>query len=160
VVNTPPAVARTTWTEADYSTMSWHDNAVHAIAWEALPNNPGRLLLDIDYILRWDAPEPSATTLGFWISPATLVFDPAWDLTTDIDRIGWGFQLFLTAIRRSEPDERGNSEWTLEGDGINISLGAPGFVQYLRRPPVHCPGQALSVEERGGFSFERRGYAP
>ncbi len=45
-------------------------------------------------------------------------------------------------------------------DGITISLGAPGFTQYLRRPPVHCPGHALSVEERGGFSFDRRGYTP
>src|SRR4249920_2438574 len=56
VVNTPPVVARTTWTEADYGTMSWHDNAVHAIAWEPLPDNPGRLLLDIDCILQWVAP--------------------------------------------------------------------------------------------------------
>ena len=49
---------------------------------------------------------------------------------------------------------------TLESDGITISLGAPGFTQYLRRPPVHCPGHALPVEERGGFSFDRRGYTP
>jgi len=85
---------------------------------------------------------------------------PAWDLTTGIDRTGWGFQLFLTAIRRSEPDEHGNCEWTLGGDGITISLGAPRFPQYSRRPPVHCPGHALSVEERGGFSFDRRSYTP
>ena len=78
----------------------------------------------------------------------------------DIDRTGWGFQLSLTEIRRSEPDERGNYEWTLEGDGITISLGAPGFTQYLRRPPVHCPDYTLSVEERGGFSFDRHGYRP
>jgi hypothetical protein len=93
-------------------------------------DNPGRLLLDIDYVLQWVAPEPPTTTLSFWISPATLVFDPAWDLTTDIDRTGWGFQLFLNAITRSDPDERGNYDWALEGDGITISLGAPGFTQY------------------------------
>ncbi len=158
MVSTPPPVAKTTLTEADYGTMNWHDNAVHAIAWEPLPDNPGRLLLDIDYILQWVAPEPPATTLSFWISPATLVFDPAWDLIADIDRTGWSFKLFLDAIRRSEPDERGNYDWTLDGDGITISLGAPGFTQYLRRPPVHCPRHALSVEERGGLSFDRRGY--
>lgn len=56
--------------------MSWHDNAVHAIAWEPLPDNPGRLLLDIDYILQWVAPEPPATMLSFWISPATLGVRP------------------------------------------------------------------------------------
>ncbi len=119
----------------------------------------GRAVVATDYILPWVAPGPEAATLSFWVSPATLV-DPAWDLTTGIDRTGWGFQLFLTAIRRPEPDTRGNYDWTLEGDGITISLGAPGFTQYLRRPPVHCPGHALSVEERGGFSFDRRGYTP
>ena len=62
--------------------------------------------------------------------------------------------------RRDQADERGDDEGTLESDGITISLGAPGFTQYLRRPPVHCPGQALAVEERGGFSFDRRGYTP
>lgn len=156
--NTPPVVAKTTWTDADYDTMGWHDNAVHAVAWEPLPDHPGRLLLDIDYILRWVAPEPPVTTFSFWISPATLVFDPAWDLTTDIDRTRASFEMFLTEITRSGPDERGNYEWTLDGDGITISLGAPGFTQYLRRPPVHCPGFFLSVEERGGFSFDRQGY--
>jgi hypothetical protein len=68
--------------------------------------------------------------------------------------------LFLNAITRSEPDERGNYDWTLEGDGITISLGAPGFTQYLRRPPVHCPRRVLSVEERGGFVFDRFGNTP
>ena len=160
VANNPPSVPGTILTEADYGTMSWHDNAVHAIAWEPLSDNPGRLLLDIDYILQGVAPEPPATTLSFWISPATLVFDPAWDLITDIDRTGWSFQLSLNAIRRSEPDERGNYDWTLEGDGITITLGAPGFTQYLRRPPVLCSRYILSVEERGGFGFDRCGYTP
>jgi hypothetical protein len=58
--------------------------------------------------------------------------------------------------KRDQADERGDYEWMLESDGITISLGAPGFTQYLRRQPVHCPGHALSVEERGGFSLDRR----
>jgi hypothetical protein len=43
-------------------------------------------------------PEAPATTLSFWICPATLGFDPAWDLVTDIDLRGWSFQLSLNAI--------------------------------------------------------------
>jgi hypothetical protein len=160
VTSTPPAVPRTVFTNADYDAMGWHDCAVHAIAWQPLPDEPGRLLLDIDYILEWVAPEPPARTLSFWVSPATLVFEPAWDLVTDIDRTGWSFKLSLDAIRRSEPDERGNYDWTLEGDGISVSLGAPGFTQYLRRPPVHCPGPTLPAEERGGLGFDRRAYTP
>jgi hypothetical protein len=35
-------------------------------------------------------PEAPATTLSFWICPATLVFDRAWDLTTDINLQGFG----------------------------------------------------------------------
>jgi hypothetical protein len=153
-----PVVAKTIWTDADFDAMNWHDNAVHAIALEPAPSDPGRLLLDIDYIVQWVPPEAPATTLSFWICPATLVFDQAWNLTTDIDLRGWSFQLSLNAIERSGPDEHGYFEWTLGGDNFTIGLSARGFTQYLRHAPIHRPGQALSVEERGGFSFGQQGY--
>ena len=158
VVSTGPAVAKTVWTDADFDAMDWHDNAIHAVALEPVPDHPGRLLLDLDYIVEWVAPEAPATTLSFWICPATLVFDRAWDLTTDIDLRGWSFQLSLDAITRSGPDERGISDWTLSGDNFTIALSARGFTQYLRRPPIHCPGWFLTVGERGGLSFDQRGY--
>ena len=157
-MSTGPAVDKTVWTQADFDAMGWHDNAVHAVALEPVPDHPGRLLLDLDYIVEWVPAEPPATTLSFWICPATLVFDRAWDLTADISLQGWGFQLFLSAIRRSGPDERGWSGWTLAGDRFTIELSAPGFTQYLRRPPVHSPRPWLSVEDRGGFSFAEEGY--
>jgi hypothetical protein len=106
-MSTGPAVVKTVWTDADFGAMDWHDNAIHAVALEPVPDHPGRLLLDLDYIVEWVAPEAPATTLSFWICPATLVFDRAWDLTTDIDLRGWSFQLSLDAITRSGPDERG-----------------------------------------------------
>jgi hypothetical protein len=53
-----PVVAKTIWTDADFDAMGWHDNAVHAIALEPVPSDPGRLLLDIDYILEWVPPLP------------------------------------------------------------------------------------------------------
>ena len=157
-MSTQPEVAKTIWTDADFDAMGWHDNAVHAIALEPAPSEPGRLLLDIDYIVEWVPPEAPATTLGFWICPATLVFDRAWDLTTDIDLHGWSFQLFLNAIERSGPDEHGYFDWTLAGDHFTIGLSAPGFTQYLRHAPIPSSGHWLSVEERRGFSFEQRGY--
>ena len=46
------AMGNTTWTEADFDAMGWHDNAVHAVAVEQLPDAPGRLLLDLDYKAR------------------------------------------------------------------------------------------------------------
>ena len=109
-------MAKTVWTDADFDAMSWHDNAVHAVALESAQDHPGRLLLDIGYILEGILPEPPATTLSFWICPASLVFDQAWDLTTDNNLQGWSFQLFLDAIERSGPDEHGFFECTLAGD--------------------------------------------
>ena len=101
----PPRLAKAVWTNADFGAMTWHDNTVHALAVEPLPNNPGRLLLDIDYIVEGVLPDPDETTLNFWICPATLVFDPAWDLTSDVDMRGWAFQLHLNEMTRSEPDD-------------------------------------------------------
>lgn len=153
-----PAVAKAVWTEADFDAMGWHDNAVHAIAVEPVPDHPGRLVVDLDYIVGWVPPEPPATTLSFWICPATLVFDQAWDLTADINLQGWSFQLFLDEIRRSGPDERGWFDWTLAGDHFTIGLSARGFTQYLRRAPVHSDGFWLSAGGRGGFSFAEESY--
>jgi hypothetical protein len=87
-MSTGPTLAKTAWTQADFDQMSWHDNEVHAIAIEPAPPEPGRLLLDIDYIVQWVPPQAPFRLISFWICPATLVFDPAWDLTTDIDLRG------------------------------------------------------------------------
>jgi hypothetical protein len=45
-MSTEPTVAKTVWTDADFDTMSWHDNAVHAVALEPAQAHTGRLLLD------------------------------------------------------------------------------------------------------------------
>ena len=44
---------RDIYTEADFGSMGWHDCHIHAIALEPLPSEPGRLLLDIDYLVEW-----------------------------------------------------------------------------------------------------------
>ena len=49
--------------------------------------------------------------------------------------------------------------WNLVGHLFSIGLRASGFTQYLRRAPVPTPRQRLSVGQRGGLSFDERGYA-
>ena len=90
-----PTLVRSTWTDANFDTMGWHDNAVHALALGPRCPHPGRLLVDLDYIVEWVSPSRQATTFSFWICPATLVFDPAWDLTADIDLQHFSFELSL-----------------------------------------------------------------
>ena|SRR5215472_4730145 len=153
-----PAVGKTVWTDADFETMGWHDNAVHAIAVEPAPPHPGSLLLDIDYIVEWVRRPGPGGLLSSWVCPATLVFHQAWDLVTDINLQGWSFQLSIGAIERSGPDEHGSFNWSIEGDLFTMSLRAAGFTQYLRRAPIYVPGQRLSAEERGGLSFDQYGY--
>jgi len=158
-VSTAPAVSKTVWTDADFEAMNWHDATVHAIALEPAPPHPGRLLADLDYIVERVPPEAPAAEPGFWVCPATLVFGEARDLAADINRPGSSFELTLDAILRSGPDEDGVFVWNLVGHLLSIGLRASGFTQYLRRAPVHSPRQRLSVGERGGLSFDERGYA-
>jgi hypothetical protein len=136
------------------------DNAVHAIAFEPTPHDPGSLLLDIDYIVQWEPPsaEPGGL-LSFWVSPATLVFHKAWDLVTDIDLQGWSFQLSIGSIERFGSDEHRYFDWSIAGDLFSMRFGATGFTQYLRQAPIYTPGQRLSVQDRGRLSFDQRGFA-
>ncbi len=153
-----PPLVKAIWTDADFDQMGWHDCAVHALAVEPAPPCPGRLLVDLDYIVEWVCPTPPATTYAFWTCPATLVFDQAWGLVSDINLQGFSFELSLDALERSGPDEHGTFEWTLVGHEFSLTLGALGFTQYLRRPPIHSPNQRLSIGERGGLSFGEQGY--
>ena len=153
-------IARSVWTEADFETMGWHDNAVHAFAFEPAPPYPGRLLVDLDYIVEWVSPVPPETRFTFWMCPSTLVFDQAWDLSGDIDLLRSSFTLQLDALLRSEPDARGIHEWTLAGQEFTLRLFAKGFTQYLRRPAVRSVEQRLETAERGGLGFDQCGFAP
>lgn len=139
--------------------MSWHDAAVHAIALESVPPRPGRLLVDLDYIVERVPPAAPATAPGFRVCPATLVFTGARDLAADINRPGSSFELSLDAIRRSGPDEDGAFVWNLVGHLFSIGLRAAGFTQYLRRAPIRTSRPRLSAGERGGLSFDHNGYA-
>jgi len=157
-MSTGPAVSKALWTDADFETMGWHDNAVHAIALEPAEDHPGSILLDIDYIVEWGPCSVPGGSLSFWVSPATLIFHQAWDLITDISLQGWGFQLAIGAIERSGPDEHGFFDWVVTGDLFSMRFSAAGFTQYLRRAPIFVPRQRLSVDERGGLSFDQHGY--
>jgi hypothetical protein len=159
VTSDAPVVAKAVWTGSDFDAMSWHDVAVHAIALEPALPYPGRLLVDLDYIVGGIRPEPPETTFSFWMCPATLVFEHASDFTDDVNLAGRSFELALDAITRSEPDANGDRAWTLAGHEFAMHVRAPGFTQYLRRRPILAASQRLTVDERGGISFDEVGFA-
>jgi hypothetical protein len=146
------------WSDADFDAMGWHDAAVHAFALEPALPYPGRLLVDLDYIIEWIKPDPPATAANFWICPATLVFDAALDLVVDVDLTAQSFELSLDAITRSEADQHGIRTWVLAGHEFTAQLRAKGFNQYLRRQPILSAHQRLTPEQRGGITFDERSF--
>ncbi|NNJ62397.1 MAG: hypothetical protein HKP61_15940 [Dactylosporangium sp.] len=151
----PSGLSKATWTDADFQDMGWHDCRVHAVSIgesedDALP--PARLLLDLDYIVRWVEPARSGIPLTFWVSPATLVFEPAWNIAA---RLGPLHDLMEIADlhRLDSPDRYPDPLWHIEGQSFELRLRAPGYTQYLRLPPHHVSRQVLTAAERAGISF-------
>ncbi len=151
---TLPAV----WTEADFDGMSWHDATVHAIAVEPAAEDPGQLLLDLDYLVAWVPPTGDRTEFGFWIAPTTLVFDQAWDLTVDVALHGMALDLQLDGIRRAEDQPFGRSTWTLEGHSFTLTVTSQGFRQHPRSAPIWSTMQRLDLATRGGISLGQQGW--
>ena len=133
VPDDPIHIEQAIWTEADFDVMGWHDVALHAIAIEPDHPHPGRLALDIDYLLKWVPPESSASAFRFWISPATLVFDQASDLVVDLDCTGRSFEpsVRLAAGPCATRQSRGRDAIGLANGLITTRLGIPSFIATL-----------------------------
>jgi len=141
--------------------MGWHDCRVHGLSVgeyddETLP--PARLLLDLDYIVRWVEPVHGERHFTFWISPATLVFERAWDIS---GRLGPLHEVMEIAdIHRTEAADNDNEPaWHIEGQNFDLRLRAASYAQYLRLPPQLVPRQVLTSEERLGVSFAELPFA-
>ena len=156
------------WTDEDFDVMGWHDVKVWAVAFEPgdgtfeslseeryYPIQQGaRLLLDLDYIVEWMKPTPPQRYFGFWISPATLVFQNVQQIHGgELDLASDDLWLDIQDLVRSEPDRAGVREWTLDGHNFSLTISSTGFRQYLHQPPAFANGQVLSLDQRGGIRF-------
>lgn len=146
------------WTEADFETMGWHDATIHAVAF---PLEDFEIAFDIDYIFKWIDPTAGQTHFRFWVSPATLVFRSIHGLHIDLDP---GQELTMQDIDRADPLTPGSArhigqdtewQWRIRCNEGEISFRACGFTQYIRQSPRFGKHQTLSLEERGGCSFDR-----
>ncbi|SCF46772.1 hypothetical protein [Micromonospora mirobrigensis] len=157
----PSGLTKATWTDADFPEMGWHDCRIHAVSVgeyedDTLP--PGRLLLDLDYIVRWVPPADGESPFDFWIAPATLVFEQACQID---GRLGPLDDLLEIAdIHRLDPTGGGPERWWhIEGQNFDLRLRAAGYTQYLRLPPRQVGRQVLTAGERGGPSLAERSFA-
>ncbi|MEU8817947.1 hypothetical protein [Actinoplanes sp. NPDC048796] len=135
---------QTTWTEADYPRMGWHDSRVHAFSLTGEPQV--RLLLDLDYVTGGGPAE------GFLVAPATLVFDEPWGLAGGFGPLAEPLDI-ADIHRLPSPDQHPAPVWHIEGHNFAFEVRATGYRQFLRRPPLRVPVPALTWDERGGVSF-------
>lgn len=157
----PSGLSQATWTEADFATMGWHDCRIHAISIgeyddDTLP--PARMLLDLDYIVRWVSPAHGEKNFTFWIAPATLVFERAWNIS---GRLGPLHEVLEIADihRLDAADHSTDPLWHVEGQNFDLHLRAAGYTQFVRLPPQHVPRQVLTSAERSGISFAEESFA-
>ncbi|SBT44153.1 hypothetical protein [Micromonospora auratinigra] len=157
----PSGLAKATWTDADFPEMGWHDCRIHAVSVgeyedDTLP--PARLLLDLDYIVRWMPPADGEAHFTFWIAPATLVFERAWQIDGRLGPLHEAME--IADIHRLDPTDGGPEPWWhIEGQNFDLRLRAAGYTQYLRLPPRHVRRQVLTPGERGGSSLTERSFA-
>ncbi len=142
--------------------MGWHDVHVHALAF-----GPGeeQLSFDIDYMFEWVDPAPGEVYYRHWVAPSTLVFHDVHSLDLQLGSFG---SFLILGVERSEPRTPRNTEatgrgtewrWSFDCIEGSIQFFGSGFCQYTRQAP-RLNGQYLSLEERGGYSFDQTAPPP
>lgn len=148
------------WTTADFEALSWHDVHVYGFRLENFKDDNGSadLVLDIDYILKWEKAEKENTFL-FTVCRAELRFHDVFGLKFSLDystpQAGM-CPFSIDGIEREVerfPTGYQSFRWRLP---INwpkgsIEFRAPSFTQTLvGTPQVQLGHQALPSQDRGG----------
>lgn len=141
-----------------FEDYSWHDNAIHGFRIvEGDDGCSGDLILDIDFILEWLAPQGDDEPFSFRIAPANLTFHEVTDLVVSIDYSAStaAFQpMMIHEIHRSAvtySNGYSSFSWKVE---INwprnsfISFVSSGFTQELRSEAIVSSAQYLSPSQR------------
>ena len=148
---------RTSFTEAAFDSIVWHDDHIHGLA----IRDGGVLRFDLDHIVEWFC--GADRTCRFRVAPATLEFRGVTGLHIEVD---WEDPKYRTAVHPisvgslartphpGPPAGRGGPCWRWRF-GVNwpsgsITFGASGFDLRLRGPPVLSESQCLSPTERLG----------
>lgn len=152
----PYQLQKQLYTEADFELMSWHDCHIHAFSF----NDDDELLLDIDYMFEWVHPKKGSKYYKFWIAPCTLVFENVYNVEFELD----GGQPIIDFILRENPQTTTASaylgkafehDWDLVMTNGEMTFKSVGFKQYVRQLPILSGTQKLTLEVRGGISFDK-----
>ncbi|MEM7331494.1 MAG: hypothetical protein AAF490_05330 [Chloroflexota bacterium] len=143
------------WTNIDFPELGWHDAKIWSFV--AIPNS-FEFAVDLDYIFQWIQPKIDEINFKFWVSPVTIVFENAFDISVDIDS-NQG-EIYISDLLMEKRGMSANGRLMLysfrfECEEGSICLGATGFKMYVRQKPQLLERQSLLYEERGGIKFSR-----
>ncbi len=145
--------------------MGWHDVRLHGIArYEKVERDYEKgseghyggaveLLLDIDYIVKWDRSEPEHWK--FWVAPSTLVFENVTDFQMKWGGVDFDWEM-EKIVREKARYPNGMECWKWEIYATGIEFLSNGYKQYIRKEPTLSKFQYLTWEERGGISFSKQ----
>lgn len=118
------------WTTEDYDELSWHDVHVHGFRFDNFKpdNGSADLILDIDYILKWDN---SSDHFLFTVCRAELRFHDVFGLTINVD--------YATPTA-------GMCPFSIDGIERELLEFSPGHTSYRWRIPVNWPSGQLEFQ--------------
>lgn len=148
------------WTDNNFNDITWHDNTIHGLYLkEDMDGFINELYFDIDHILEWIKPIEPDGFFNFLISPSTLVFKDVHNLKIDIDSgstttLSLQIENLYNLGKINKSSTYFTSKWHIELQNGDIFFEAKGFQQNTRRRPIFTNKQRLSLNERGGISFD------
>jgi hypothetical protein len=141
-------------TDADFDSISWHDNHIHAFRFVEGKDGTGDLVLDVDHIVEWL--DGGGSGFQFKVVPATLTFHevmfPRISLDFRAASAAFGPIMIHGIERRSE--RRAHYVATIWKIPFTFPPGemefeARGFTQKALMEPVLSTSQSLKPSERG-----------
>lgn len=147
-------LTKSIWTHADFDVMGWHDAQLYCFT--VLPES-FEFVMDLDYIAKWIHPVPPEKYFSFYVSPATLVFHNAQNISVTLEMSTLA-DVEVLDIKRVPVESGVGWRWTIELDCGEIALDASGYTQYVRQRPLLNSNQHLGLESRGGISYARTAF--
>jgi hypothetical protein len=145
------------WTESDFESLSWHDNAVHGIRIvQGEDGCSGDFILDLDHILEWLPGGDTKKSFRFRIAPAELIFYETTHLNISIDYAAASAALTPFSIHQitfqvtTYANGAQGKKWKIEINSPKgeITFESPRFTQRLAGDALIVDRQSLSAEER------------
>lgn len=147
-------MTQTDWSEADYDSLSWHDNHVYGLEIHEGEDGTGKLILHLDHILEWLPPING--TYSFRIAPAILSFHEVSGLKLELDYLAVSAGMTPFSIGQISRETvtyttgYNSYRWSISinwPEGF-ITFEAPAFTQSLLAAPVVSADQVLPVSVR------------